>query len=80
LNWDDGNGETGFTASVDFIVAVLCITVKCLQRTWLLCKSTEIRVDMSVEAYTATGFGIYTYPRHKQMAMHRELVEGITWN
>jgi hypothetical protein len=42
--------------SVDFIVAVLCITVKCLQRTCLPRKSTEIRVDMSVEAHTVTGF------------------------
>jgi hypothetical protein len=46
--------------SVDFIVAVLCINIRYLQRTCLPRKSTENRVDMSVEAHTATGFGIYT--------------------
>ena len=52
--------------SVDFTVAFLCITVKFLQTTCLPCKSTEIRVDMSVEAHTATGFGIYSDPRRQQ--------------
>jgi hypothetical protein len=64
---DKGNGENGLTAStVDFMVAVLCITIKCLQRTCLPCESMEIRVDMSVEAHTAPGFGIYTCPRQEK--------------
>jgi hypothetical protein len=67
------NGETRSTASKCwFIVAFLCITVKSLQRTCLPCKSTEIRVDMSIEAHTATGFGIYPGPRRQQMALLRE--------
>jgi hypothetical protein len=48
-----------YEVSVDFIVTGLCITIKCLQRTCFLCESTEIRVDMSVEAHIAPGFGIY---------------------
>jgi hypothetical protein len=45
---DKGNGETGLTVSVDFMVAIVCITA-----------SKEIRVDMSVEAHTTSGFGIH---------------------
>jgi hypothetical protein len=76
LNPDKGNGENGLTASkqvsVDFIVAVLCMTVKCLQRTCLPRKSTEIRVDILVEAHTATGFGIYTGPKQNKWPILRE--------
>jgi hypothetical protein len=49
LNLEKGNGETGLITSVDFIETVLCISIKCLQRTCLQRKSTEILVDMSVE-------------------------------
>ena len=43
LNPDMGNGATGLKASVDFILAVLCITDNVsLQRTCLRRKSTEI--------------------------------------
>jgi hypothetical protein len=72
LNPDKGNGETGLTESVDFIVAVLCMTVKCLQRTCLPRKSTEIWVDSSDEAHTAPGFGIYTLPKQNKFLMRRE--------
>jgi hypothetical protein len=58
--------------SVDFIVAVLCITLKCLQRTCLPRKSTEIRVNILVEAHTATGFGIYTGPRRNKWPILRK--------
>jgi hypothetical protein len=58
--------------SVDFTVALLCITVKFLQRTCLPRKSKEFRVDMLVAVHTATGFGIYSDPRRQQMALIRE--------
>jgi hypothetical protein len=61
-------------------MAVLCITVKCLQRTCLPRKSTEIGVDMLVEAHTTNGFGIYTCPRHKQLLVRREFTRFSTEN
>jgi hypothetical protein len=68
--------EPGQGKCVDFIVAVLCFIVKCLQRTCLPHKSTEIWVDLSIEVhmYTVTGFGIYACCRYNKCRCSENLV------
>jgi hypothetical protein len=56
------------------MVTILYITIKCLQTTCLPCESTEIRVDMSVEAHTAPCFGIYTIPRQDKCSLRQEFI------